>query len=231
MMVAWTIYDFLFVPSAEDGFVPFLAESLDRNDDATEFVIRLREGVRFHDDTELDAQVLKNNIGTWLGRYPTRNALLGPFTLANIDLVEVVDDLTVRITTKVPWPALPAYLYGGGRNGIMAQAQLDDPDTCDRELIGTGPFMIEDWEVNDHLTAVANPDYWRDAPDGEPLPYLDSITFRPVPDAQARVNGLLSGEYDMLLTSAAPSTEVLEGRPRPATSTSTRPPPTPRSAS
>lgn len=209
MMVAWSVYDFLFVPG-EDGFVPFLAETAESNDDDTEWIIKLREGVTFHDGTALDATVVKNNIDASMGRYPNRTSLLGWFTLGNIDTVEVVDDLTIAITTKVPWPALPAYLYGGGRNGIMAQAQLDDPDTCDRELIGTGPYMLTEWEVNDHLTVERNPDYWRTDAEGEQLPYLDGITFRPVPDAQTRVNGLLAGEYDIAMTSSAPATETLE---------------------
>lgn len=210
MMVAWTVYDFLFVPSQDDGFVPFLAESVESNADDTEWTITLREGVKFHDGSALDATVVKNNIDASLGRYPGRTSLLGPFTLGNIDTVEIVDDLTIAITTKVPWPALPAYLYGGGRNGIMAQAQLDDPDTCDRKLIGTGPFKLTEWEVNDHLTVERNPDYWRTDAQGERLPYLDGITFRPVPDSQTRVNGLLSGEYDVAMTSSAPAIETLD---------------------
>lgn len=209
MMVAWSIYDFLFVPS-EDGFEPFLAESVDSNADDTEWTIKLREGVQFHDGTELDATVVKNNIDSWRGAYPNRASLLGSYTLSNVEDVEVIDDLTVSVTTKVPWPALPAYLYGGGRSGVMAQAQLDDPDTCDTELIGTGPFMLDEWEINDHLSAKRNPHYWRTDDDGVQLPYLDSITFRPVPDAQTRVNGLLSGEYDMAMTSSAPATETLD---------------------
>ncbi|MCZ7629591.1 MAG: ABC transporter substrate-binding protein [Microthrixaceae bacterium] len=70
---------------------------------------------------------------------------------------------------------------------------MDDPETCDQNLIGTGPFKFVEWEVNDHLTLERNPDYWRKDAQGEQLPYLDGITFRPVPDAQARANGLLSG--------------------------------------
>ncbi len=210
MMVAWTIYDFLFVPSKDDGFVPFLAESMESNADDTEWTMTLRKGVKFHDGTDLDATVVKNNLDASMGRYPARTSLLGSFTLANIDTVEVVDDMTLEITTKVPWPALPAYLYGGGRAGIMAQAQLDDPDTCDRKLIGTGPYKLKEWEVNDHLTAVKNQDYWRKDADGVQLPYLDSITFRPVPDPQTRANGLLSGQYDLALASAPPAIETLE---------------------
>ncbi|MCZ7629592.1 MAG: ABC transporter substrate-binding protein [Microthrixaceae bacterium] len=111
MMVVWSVYDFLFVPST-DGFVPFLAESAESNADATEWVLTLREGVTFHDGSELDASVVKNNIDAWIGRYPKRTAILGGFALDNIDSVEIVDDLTIVITTKVPWPTLPAYLYG-----------------------------------------------------------------------------------------------------------------------
>lgn len=209
MMVAWSVYDFLFVPTQDDEFVPFLAESAEPNGDYTEWTIRLRDGVTFHDHSALDATVVKNNIDASMGRYPNRASLLGEFVLANIDTVEVVDDLTIAITTKVPWPALPAYLYGGGRNGIMAQAQLDDPATCDRKLIGTGPYMLTEWEVNDHLTVERNPDYWRTDEAGGRLPYLDGITFRPVPDSQTRINGLLAGEYDIAMTSAAPAAETL----------------------
>ncbi len=66
--------------------------------------------------------------------------------LDNIDTVEVTGDLEVTVTTKVPWVAFPAFLYSSGRLGITAQAQLDDPDTCDRNLIGTGPFKMKSWD-------------------------------------------------------------------------------------
>ena len=61
--------------------------------------------------------------------------------------------MTVVVTTTTPWPALPAYMYGSGRMGMMAQAQLDDPATCDTNLIGTGPLKFKEWEINDHFTA------------------------------------------------------------------------------
>ena len=129
--------------------------------------------------------------------------------LQQVDTVEIVDDLTVQITTKIPWVEFAPYLYGGSRLGIMAQAQLDDPDNCDKNLIGTGPFMLEEWLVNDRLTAVKNPDYWATDGEGNQLPYLDRITFTPVPDNQTRVNGLLSGEYDVIMTSNTEAAEQL----------------------
>jgi peptide/nickel transport system substrate-binding protein len=76
----------------------------------------------------------------------------------------------------------------------MGQAQLDDVENCDENLIGTGPFQLEEWVRNDHLTAVRNENYWRQDEDGNPLPYLDEIEFVPIPDAGQRQNALQAGE-------------------------------------
>lgn len=210
MIVARSIYDTLTVPAGDGTYAPFLLESVEVNDEATSFLLELRDGITFHDGSALDSTVLKNNIDAWLGRYPGRPSLLLPLILADVDSVEIVDDLTVELTTTIPWPALPALLDGGGRLGIMAQAQLDDPDHCDSNMIGTGPFVLEDWAVNERLTAERNPDYWATDDNGEQLPYLDSIEFVPVPDSEARVNGLLSGGYDMIITADPPAIAQLE---------------------
>lgn len=210
MMVVRSIYDPLTVPTAAGGYAPYLLESVEPNETATSFDLRLREGITFHDGTPLDSTVLKNNLDAWLGRYPNRTSLFLPLILANVDTVEIVDDMTVEVTTKIPWPAFPGYLNGGGRLGVMAQAQLDDPTDCDKNLIGTGPFVFDGWRVNEELSADRNPDYWATDDDGNRLPYLDRIVFVPVPDAQTRVNGLLSGEFDAIMTSGATATETLE---------------------
>ncbi|MGI9579517.1 MAG: ABC transporter substrate-binding protein [Microthrixaceae bacterium] len=210
MIVTRAIYDLLIVPAdGEPGYAPYLLESLDRNEDATVWTLKLRDGVKFHDGTDLDSTVLKNNIDSWLGRYPGRPSLFLSNVLQQVDTVEILDDLTVQMTTKIPWVEFAPFLYGGSRLGIMAQAQLDDPENCDKNLIGTGPFMLEEWLVNDRLTATKNPNYWATDSEGRQLPYLDQITFTPVPDNQTRVNGLLSGEYDVIMTSSAEAAEQL----------------------
>lgn len=202
IQVAAAVYDTLTAPDANGDYEPFLAKSLTHNDTYTEWTIHLRDGVKFHDGTALNATVVKNNIDAWRGKYPARKVLLAPFTLTNITSVDVVDDLSVKVTMKTPWPAYPAYLHANGRFGIMAQAQLDDPSTCDSKLIGTGPFKFQEWKQDDHLTVVKNADYWRKDANGTRLPYLDSIVFRPTPDSDARVNALLAGEVDVLHTSS-----------------------------
>ena len=84
----------------------------------------------------------------------------------------------------------------------MAQAQLDST-SCNDELIGTGPFMKESWTVNDAFVATKNPDYWGTDADGNQLPYLDQITYKPLEDEQARFNSLQGGEFTAMHTSSS----------------------------
>ncbi|MEZ5239410.1 MAG: ABC transporter substrate-binding protein [Microthrixaceae bacterium] len=210
IQVARTIYDTLTAPNADGEIVPFLAESVEPNDDYTEFTITLREGVKFHDGSDLTAEVVKNNLDAYRGEYPARQPLLFRFVFEDVENVEVVDPLTVKVTTAMPWPSFPWALYGTGRVGIVAQAQLDDPDTCDTKLIGTGPFKLIDWVQNDSLVAERNPDYWQTDSEGNQLPYLDRITYRPIVDETARVNALASGDIQAMMTNDGTAIEQIK---------------------
>jgi peptide/nickel transport system substrate-binding protein len=209
IQVARAVYDTLTVPDATGQPKPYLAQSVTPNEAFNEFTIVLRPGVTFHDGSALDATVVKNNLDAYRGAYPARSPLLFTFVFSNVADVAVVDPMTVKVTTKTPWPSFPSYLFGSGRIGIMAQAQLDDPNTCDTNLIGTGPFKLQEWKVNEKFVAVKNPTYWQKDPDGNQLPYLDEIEFRPIADGDARVNALLSGELNAMHTSGAEQIDTL----------------------
>jgi peptide/nickel transport system substrate-binding protein len=191
------IYDTLTVLDENALPKPFLAKSFTPDASFTTWTIGLRDGVKFHDGSTLDATVLKNNLDAYVGRNPIRPAALYPIAFSNIDTITVKDDLTVVVTTKIPWAALPAWLT---IPGIMGQAQLDDEESCDTELIGTGPFKLSKWVKDQELLAQRNPDYWLIAPDGEPYPYADAIAFRPFPDSQQAINALDSGEINALVS-------------------------------
>ncbi|HXH56123.1 ABC transporter substrate-binding protein, partial [Iamia sp.] len=211
ILVARAIFDTLTAPNADGEMVPYLAESVEPNETFDEWTIGLREGVTFHDGSELTAEVVKNTLDASRGQYEGRAALLFIFVLDNIDTVEVTDDLEVTVTTKVPWAAFPAFLHASGRLGIIAQAQLDNAESCDRDLIGTGPFEVESWDPGREFVATANEDYWQEAPDGEPYPYLDEIRFVPIVEAEQRVNSLESGEIDLMHGTGAQDTITLDG--------------------
>jgi peptide/nickel transport system substrate-binding protein len=207
IMVTQSIYDTLTVPNADGEYVPYLAESIEPNETFDSWVITLRDGVTFHNGEALDGEAVKLNLDSYRGANPDAFAPLFTFVFQNIDTVEATGPLEVTVTTKTPWPAFPAYLFSSGRLGIMAPEQIADTENCSRNLIGTGPFQLDEWVPNDHLTATKYADYWR-AEDG--LPYLDEIEFRPVTDGGQRVNGLETGGFQAMHTSGAQ--EVLDLR-------------------
>ncbi len=209
IQVVTAIYDTLTTLNSDGEYVPYLAQSVEPNEDFTQWTITLREGVRFHDGTPLDAAAVKLNLDSYRGANPDIDAPLGTFVFSDIDTVEVTGPLTVLVTTKLAWPAFPAFLYGSGRYAMMAPAQLDDQGECATNMIGTGPFRLVEWRPNESLTVARNEDFWRPG-----LPYLDEIVFRPIAEGQQRVNGLSSGDLDLMHTSGALEIIALRKRAR-----------------
>jgi peptide/nickel transport system substrate-binding protein len=189
---ALAIYDPLTTLNSKGEYVPYLAKSVTPNATYDEWTIALRPGVKFHDGTPVDADAVKLNLDSYRGANPNLPARLGIFTYQNIDSVTVQDPLTVVVKTKTPWPALPAYL-ASGRAGISAPAQLNDPDTCATNMIGSGPFKLKEWRTNESMTVERNPDYWQKG-----YPKADEIVFTPVQETNGRLTGLKGGQFDLI---------------------------------
>jgi peptide/nickel transport system substrate-binding protein len=191
ILVVEAVYDTLVRPTREPNvYSPYLAKSVTGNADSTEWTIVLRDGVKFHDGTDLTADVLKQNIDAWRG-----GVLLG-FVFQNIADTQVTAPDTVVVTMKAPWVAFPAYLWATGRTGIAAPAQLTGDD-CSTKMIGTGPFMQKSFNPSTgDVSTVKNPNYWRKG-----LPYLDGINFKPQEESSQRINGLQGGQYDAIIAS------------------------------
>ncbi len=192
IMIAQSVYETLTMPSTGGKYVPYLARSVEASADNRVWTIGLRDGVRFHDGTPLDAAAVALNIEKW-----RQGPLLG-VVFSNVASVSTPDPKTVTVTMKEPWPTFPMYLYTFGRTGIAAPAQLNDPKTCQTNMIGTGPFRKKTFDpTTGSVDVVRNPDYWRKG-----LPYLDGIRFRIQEDGIQRVNGLRGGQFDVIHSSA-----------------------------
>jgi peptide/nickel transport system substrate-binding protein len=203
LQVVAAVYDTLVVLNAKGEYAPYLAKSFEPNADFSQWTITLRPGVQFHDGTPFDAEALKLNLDTYRGANPALVPRLNVFNFRNVASVEVAGPDSVVVTTKVPWVAFPA--YWADRRPMVAPAQLADKDTCATNMIGTGPFALDEWRQNESLTVTKNKDYWRKG-----LPYLDEIVFRPVTDPQGRINGLQGGELDLITTSSSLSVADLQ---------------------
>ncbi len=198
IQVARTIYDTLTMPGGDGKIHPYLAQSVTGSANNTIWTIKLRPNIKFHDGSPLDASTVKEN----LDHYRKDNQLF-VFVFADVKSVDVVDNLTVKVTTSVPWTAFPWFLWSSSRLGIMAKAQMESPD-CNTKLIGTGPFEFVSWKFGDKFVAKKNPTYWyHDPKTGAQLPYLDQITYVPQEDGAKRTGSLEAGDYQMIHTSDA----------------------------
>ncbi len=196
--VARAIFDTLATYDASGKLVPYLAESITANDDATVWTIVARSGVTFHDGSPFDAAAMKANFDAQKAspQFGNQLALLASTT--------VVDDLTLELQMSEPWSTFPNVLTGdlGSQIGYMAApAMIADPDGG-RNPIGTGPFVFQEWVPDDRLTVVRNDDYWQDPA------YLDEVTFRPIPDSTARKAAFDAGDVDLYYTGS--SSEITE---------------------
>ncbi|MBK9180060.1 MAG: hypothetical protein IPM45_10940 [Acidimicrobiales bacterium] len=203
LAVAKTIFEPLVAVAADGSIQPYLLESIEPNDDATVWTLRVRPGITFHDGTPLDAAVVKANLDLSMASITTTGALIfGP-----VESVEAIDPMTVEIRMSESWYPFPASLLG--QFGYMASpAQLADRDGGPRAPVGTGPFVFESWQRDSQLTVVRNADYWR-----ESLPYLDEITFRPLPDEGTRYNAVTTGAVDVVVTGNGAAMEDLGDDP------------------
>jgi peptide/nickel transport system substrate-binding protein len=190
------------------GPKPSLAESWELSDKAA--VFKLRKGVKFHDGSDFNADVVKYNVDLWL-KHPKSIAKSNLRTVDAENPSEVVDDYTVKINLTAPAGSLLSALSDGAREtGIFSKAahqKLGD-DGMNLQAVGTGPFVFEQFQSGSQLIVNKNPNYWDKGLDGQALPYLDKIHYRFVPDDSVRFVEMKSGNADIA--------QLLRGRDVPA---------------
>jgi peptide/nickel transport system substrate-binding protein len=180
-----TLYNALYGYTGEDltQAVPQLAESDEETD--TTLTITLRQGVKFHNGREFVAQDVADNIerakDEEIGHYLA--AYFGP----TVESTEVIDPYTIKITYTKPYALKRddlATLF------ILPKEAMADIATTP---VGTGPFKFVSFTPGDRLELTRFDDYFEDG-----LPHLDGVTIRVLPDAQARVANLQSGDVQLI---------------------------------
>jgi peptide/nickel transport system substrate-binding protein len=188
--IMYAMYDPLMTSLSSGGYGPYLAESLEPNDDFTLWTMTLRPGVTFHNGTPLTAQTIADMFPIQQ-QGATSSSAIASAKLAN---VEATGDLSVEYTLSEPNSAFAASLALASLGfPFDPAAATADPVGYSTNPIGTGPFVMSSRDIDNETIVVRNPDYWRTDADGNPLPYLDSISYRPIPDEGNRLDALLSG--------------------------------------
>ena len=195
IMYARTVFDTLMILDANGVPQPNLAESVTSNSTGTVWTITVRPNIEFHNGAPCDGAAVAANFEAHQA-----SLLTGP-ALTPIQSIVVTSPLVVTITMKTPWVPFDYYLCGGIGSQFAFVAEPNWLATGSQtNPVGTGPFVFQEWVPNDHFTATRNPKYWRAG-----MPYLDSITYKPIPDPDQILASLQSGAIDIMHTDTPPS--------------------------
>jgi peptide/nickel transport system substrate-binding protein len=153
------------IDPATGEITPRLATAWEQIDDLT-WRFSLREGVKFHDGSDFNADAVIYAIQRTMDE--TLDCEVRTKFFGNIALTPTaVDDLTIDIATDSPVPILPTMM---GTFPIMSSnTPMGEPT---RDPVGTGPYLFDNWAPGENITLVRNDDYWGDAPAVEKATYV-----------------------------------------------------------
>ncbi|HXP73751.1 MAG TPA: ABC transporter substrate-binding protein [Stellaceae bacterium] len=196
---------------------PALATKWDFSADAKTVTFTLREGVKFADGSPLTAEDIKFTLDRT--RDP-KIGLWGSF-LAAVDTIAVPDPGHLVLTLKTPMPALLPVLAMFAcctlpKNLIMAEPGATVEDKVKSFMahpIGSGPFVLAEWQRNQVMRLKRNPYYWKQGEDGKSLPYIDELEFQIITDDSTRILKLQAGEIHGTELIPYPRVKELQGDP------------------
>ena len=179
------LYNSLIEFQSDGQLALVLAESMTPNANATEWTIRLKKGITFHNGKPLTADDVIFTFQTCLNpKSPAPSAaLLVPVELGGI---KKVDSHTVTIPCKTPYSALPQMIQNYNLPIIPVGWKKSSP-------VGTGPFKFKSFTPGVVSLFERNPDYFETG-----LPYVDSVQITDYPDESTMTNALLGGEEDAI---------------------------------
>ncbi|MDR7554189.1 MAG: ABC transporter substrate-binding protein [Armatimonadota bacterium] len=191
MVVGRNVFDRLVEHDDQLNIRPGLALSWMPARDGRTWTFKLRQGVRFHDGTPFNADVVVFNVTRAVN--PQLRLPAGSFAWAGVKGARRVDEYTVEIFGDQPLAALLNNIADSGLGVIISpQALQRARDPRDFVPVGTGPFKFVSWQPDGDLVLEANRDYW-----GGP-PAIDRLVVRVSPTPSTRVAQLEGGEVDLI---------------------------------
>ena len=182
--------------------LPCLATDLpDISDDGLTYTIKLREGVKFHDGTDFNADAVVTSITRQLEPNRTSDMPYASFVFgeeaagSGVASVEATDDYTVTITLRSASTPFLKNLAMCLAAPIASPTQLEATNgNMGESPVGTGPYKFVSWTKQSSVNLEANEDYW----DTDNMPKTKNVIFRIIPENNTRVTALVNGEVDII---------------------------------
>ncbi|MEM9204414.1 MAG: ABC transporter substrate-binding protein, partial [Actinomycetota bacterium] len=196
-LMAGPVFDPLFAYDATGAWIPYLAESAAPVEGTNSWQIKLREGVLFHDGTEMTADDAIAAFEAAASDPIISLAILPSYPAEN--RVEKIDEYTVQYNLIRQTAHFPVNLTG--QLGFVPPASYiaaaaEDP-SLDQEPIGQGPFRITNRQQDSSTLVEKFEDYWQ----GTDNIYLDAIEFLPITDTAIAAERVAAGYIDVIITS------------------------------
>jgi peptide/nickel transport system substrate-binding protein len=181
--------DKLFDIDEKLNIVPQLALSHETSADGKEVTIKLRPGVKFHDGEPFNAEAAKFS----LDRHLTLPTSFRKPELAQLDHVDVVDPLTIKLVLKAPFSPLIAQLTDRAGMMVSPKAAREAGDKFGLKPVCAGPYKFVERVQQDRIVFEKFADYW----DKDKV-FIDRIVYLPLVDATVRLANLKSGGLDLI---------------------------------
>lgn len=199
------IFEGLFKIGPDGQVAPGLAESYVVSEDGLEWTLHLRQGVRFHDGTEFDAQAVAANLEHL---FDPENAYARAGIISAIDSWIIPDAHTIVLKLSRPFGPLAAHLTYQA-NLIVSPAALEQygPDGIGVHPVGTGPYRVVDYTPGGRLTVERFDEYWGTRP------HLDRISWINIPEEGARVAAAETGSIDVAIPVSPAFRPIVDATP------------------
>lgn len=173
--------------STQKGPIPGLATSWKIGPDFKYIDLTLRNGVKFHDGTDFNAEACKWNLEQFKGA--------GRSELASVESIDTIDDYTVRLNLSQPDNMVISYLADWPGFMVSPTAfKKNGEEWCITHPVGTGPFKFLSWQRDVSMKFERFDGYWQKG-----KPYLDGVEWLKIADPMVRLASFKAGELDVII--------------------------------
>jgi peptide/nickel transport system substrate-binding protein len=178
-----------------------LAESFEPNADATQWTIRLHDGIEWHDGKPFGAKDVLYSFNR-LNDPKFPNFVSSAVRFANFKGAKLLDNRTLRVPMHEP--------FAGFRSALVSGFWVvqDGMKHFNKTAIGTGPYKVQSFSPGEVCVVVPNENYW-----GPVGPFLDRMDLRSIPDTQARLNAYRAGDIDVAMDLGSQAPRLTAGLP------------------
>ena len=195
-----TVYDSLLDMDENLNLIPSLAESWEQTSPTT-YVFTIRQDVKFSNGRDM---TIDDAVGSIQRLLDPKTGSYWTLEMGDVKDVSRIDDRTMQIELNAPHTPL-LHALSATMASVMPMEEIN-AGTFDasKEMLGTGPFMVQSHLQDDHWVLARNPHYWRPG-----LPKVDELMIRIMPSDQARIAGLRDGSVDIASFEASPDAPLL----------------------